>query len=205
MLHSRYRRLLRRLGPALAVPVLTSAAWLMAAGPAAACSCAMPGPMSDYAAPDNAVFSGRAGALDGRGVPVEVDTWYHGTGAAPLVYLAKASFGDGASCGVTPPVPGSGWIWVTWLPPEGGDPQAGLCSPSAQLGTPEGDQMVADATATFGGAPPPGAPTGPLDPAPSPSVPPEAAPLILAGTLALGALVFAGVFLLGRRRTGSSA
>src|SRR4030095_10633071 len=53
----------------------------------------MSGPMQEYATPDNAIFSGTAGILEARGVPVEVDTWFAGKGAAPVVYLAASSFG----------------------------------------------------------------------------------------------------------------
>jgi len=196
----RVRAHLRRLGLIATLPILTTAVWLSAAGPTFACSCVEPGPMASYDTAENAVFSGIAGQLDGRGVPVKVTTWYHGARPAPLVYLAKSSFGDGAACGTTAPAAGTGWIWVTWLPQGGGDPITGLCSPSAQLGTPAGDAMVADATAAFGGAPPPGAAADPPDAAPGPTVPPDAAVPVLVGTLAIGVVLFVVVVALARRR-----
>jgi hypothetical protein len=194
----------RRAAIAAALPFLTVTLWLTAAGPAFACSCVMPGPMSEYASSDAAVFSGTAGPLDARGVPVRVSTWYHGDAAAPLVYLAKASFGQESSCGTKPPANGSSWIWVAYLSPEGGDYGTGLCSPSAQLGTPEGAAMVADAAATFGGAPPPGAQTGPPEAAPTPPLSPDQAPLILAATIALGLVVLGVVAMLAVRRPKST-
>jgi hypothetical protein len=200
----RVRPLLRRLGLIATLPILTAAVWLSAAGPTFACSCVAPGPMTDYDTAEYAVFSGIAGSLDGRGVPVHVTTWYHGTRAAPLVYLAKTSFGDSAACGTTAPVAGSGWIWVTWLPEDGGDPGTGLCSPSAQLGTPEGNAMVADATATFGGAPPPGVDVDPPDAAAGPTVPPDAAVPVLLGTLVISVVLFVVVAALARRRPRSA-
>jgi len=200
----RVHPLLRRLGLIATLPILTTAVWLSAAGPTFACSCVAPGPMADYDGDENAVFSGIAGQLDARGVPVQVTTWYHGRGAAPLVYLAKSSFGDSAGCGATAPAAGTGWIWVTWLPEDGGDPGTGLCNPSAQLGTPEGNAMVADATATFGGAPPPGAEVDPPDAAPRPTVPPDAAVAVLVGTLAIGVVLFVLVVVLARRRSRSA-
>ena len=195
----RFRRLVRRVGFLTTLPLLTTAVWLMAAGPTVACSCAMPGSMKEYATPDNAIFSGTAGLKDGRGVPVEVATWFSGKGAAPVVYLAASSFGDGAACGTTPPTPGTRWIWVTWLG-EGGDPVTGLCSPAGQLGTTEGDAMLADAVRTFGGTPIAEA-TGPPEPAPSPVVPEGSEPAIVIGTIGLGVAIFAGAVLLARRRS----
>ena len=195
----RFRHIVRRVGLLTTLPLLTTAVWLMAAGPTVACSCAMPGPMQEYATPDNAIFSGTAGIKDARGVPVEVATWYSGRGAAPVVYLAASSFGDGSSCGTTAPTPGTSWIWVTWLG-DGGDPVTGLCSPAAQLGTPEGDAMVAEATRTFGGTPYAQA-TDPPGPAPSPLVPEGSEPAIVVGTIGLGLAIFAGAVLLARRRS----
>ena len=200
----RLRPLIRRIGLVAALPILTTAVWLSAAGLTFACSCAAPGPMAEYDGAGNAVFSGTAGPLDGRGVPVRVATWYHGAGAAPLVYLAKAGFGDSASCGTTVPTAGTSWIWVTWLPEGGGDPQSGLCSPSAQLGTPEGDAMVADATATFGGAPPDGAELDPPGAVTGPTVPADAAVPVLVATLAVGVALLVVVAALARRRTRSA-
>lgn len=195
----RVRSLLRRLALVSTLPILSSAIWLSAAGPAFACDCAGPQPMATYKSPDSVVFAGVAGQIDGRGVPVSVTTWYHGTGAAPLVYLAKSGFGNDGMCGTATPVAGTGWIWVAWIPEGGGDPQASLCLPSAQLGTADGNAMTADAKATFGGAPPPGAnvETG----APGPNVPADAAVPVLVATFAVGAALFAAVALLARRRS----
>jgi hypothetical protein len=197
---NRSRRLVRRVGLLTTLPLLTTAVWLLAAGPTVACSCAMSGPMQEYATPDNAIFSGTAGILEARGVPVEVYTWFAGKGAAPVVYLAASSFGDGAACGTTPPTPGTRWIWVTWLDGGRGDPITGLCSPQGQLGTTEGDAMLADATRVFGGTPFAEA-TDPPEPAPSPLVPEGSEPAIVAGTIGLGLAIFAGAVLLARRRS----
>ncbi|HEX5015471.1 MAG TPA: hypothetical protein VFV72_15095 [Candidatus Limnocylindrales bacterium] len=200
------RHRVRRVAFAAALPFLTVALGLTTAAPAFACSCAMPGPMSDYMGAENAVFSGIAGPLDARGVPVRVSTWYHGPNVAPLVYLAKGSFADEASCGTAPPPNGSSWIWVTYVDEGPGlrDFGTGLCSPSAQLGTPEGAAMVADAARTFGGGPPPGAETGPPEAVPAPPLSPDQAPLILAATLGLGVVVLGAVTLLALRRPRSA-
>ena len=46
------RRVLCRAGMLTTLPLLTTAVWLLAAGPTIACSCVMPGPMKDYATAD---------------------------------------------------------------------------------------------------------------------------------------------------------
>jgi len=199
----RLDRIVGRLGLVASLPILTGAVWLSAAGPTFACSCMAPQPMAAYDTAQNAVFAGTVGPPDARGVPVRVTTWYHGPGAAAVVYLAKASFGDGAACGTTPPAAGTSWIWVSWLPDGERDLQTSLCDPSARLDSPEGAAMVADAAATFGGVPPPGAAAEPPTTAPGPSVPPEAAAAVLVGTVVLGIALFGAVAVLARRRPGS--
>jgi len=198
-----HRRRLRRVARTAALPILTIALWLTAAGPTVACSCMGPKPMAAYGQPENAVFAGVAGPPDARGVPVQVTTWYHGAGAAPIVYLAKGSFSDSSSCGISTPVMGSSWIWVTWIS-GGSDLQTGLCDPHAVLGTPEGNAMVVDAEATFGGAPPPGAAIGKTEAPPGPPLPPDAAPLILGATIGLGVVILGVVALLALRRPRSA-
>ena len=193
--------LARRIASLLSVVFLSTALWLTAAGPTLACSCVQPGPMADYATADHAIFAGTAGPSDARGVPVRVAQWFSGKGAAPLVYLSAQSFTGEASCGTSLPPAGTDWIWVTFLPEGGGDPVTGLCSPHGQLGTAEGDELLADATATFGGTAPSGAgPTEPGDAAPgSPAVPEEAGVPILLGTVGLALALLGTVVLLAQR------
>ena len=198
-------RSVSRLALLVAVASLSAALWLTAAGPTFACSCVQPGPIGTYKTVDNAIFSGTAGPSDARGVPVRVAQWFWGAGSAPIVYLSASSFGDGASCGTNKPTAGTDWIWVTWLPEGGGDPSSGLCNPHAQLGTPEGDALLADATTTFGGVAPPGtSETDPPGNAPEP--PPDssgaAGPILLA-TVGLGVVVLLGAVVVARRRSRS--
>jgi len=197
----------RRLASLLALAFLSTALWLAAAGPTFACSCVQPGPMAEYATADHAIFSGTVGPSDARGVPVRVAQWFSGKGAAPLVYLSAQSFTGEASCGTSLPPAGTIWIWVTFLPEHGGDPVTGLCNPHGQLGTPEGDALLADATATYGGIAPPGAAaTDPPEAAPgSPAVPAEAGVPILLGTVGLAFALMFGVVLLARRRVRPDA
>lgn len=150
-------------------------------GQAFACSCAGPQPMPAYAGdPRILIFSGTIAPGDGPGVTVLVERWFQG-GTNPEVELDPREFGiHGESCQIARPPAGSRWIFVAWVVTVGNLPSVGLCSPHALLDTPEGQAMLADATATFGGSPPaastpPAVSVGPLG-----SVPP--APLGAPGT-----------------------
>jgi hypothetical protein len=136
--------------------------------PVAACSCVAFENLKQYATPENAIFTGTAGQGAPRGVPVTVGRWLWGRAAAPVVWLAASSFGDGASCGSQPPPAGSSWLWVGWLPDNKGDIGTGLCSPAWDLSTDEGKATLAQAVKLFGGVPPPQA---------TPEPTPEAAPV----------------------------
>lgn len=210
------RRSARRTSLLVLVALLSTGLWLTAAGPTFACSCVAPEPLAAYATKDYAIFSGTTGPSDARGVPVRVATWFSGSGPAAIVYLSARSFGDSAGCGTNLPAPGTAWIWVAWLPEDGGDLGTGLCNPHAQLGTPEGDAMLADAISTYGGVmttEPPGAPTGSAEPASS--APPASGknpatavdwgvPIVL-GTVGLAVVVLLGAVLIARRRPGAGA
>jgi hypothetical protein len=179
---------------------------LLGARPTVACSCAMPGPMQEYATVEHAVFTGTAGVLADRGVPVEVKEWLWGQGAAPVVWLTASSFGDSAGCGTNPPAPGSAWIWVAWLPGNNGDFGTGLCSPAGQLGTPDGDAMLEEALAVFDAVEPEGsaAPPPTSEPAPasvSPEPPADLSAFVVGGAAILGGLLlFGGVAIVARRQ-----
>lgn len=178
--------------------------------PVMACSCAMNRTMKENATPDQAIFTGTAGEQQARGVPVQVDRWLWGQGAAPVVWLAASSFGDGAACGITPPSKGSRWLWVAWLPGNNGDFGTGLCSPAGDLDTPEGQAMLADALTVFDAVDPP-APT-PAEPnaAPNPAATPDpvatardrTAVTILAALLVGSLALFGGLVLVARRSAG---
>ena len=127
---------------------------LISARPVGACSCVANQSMRDYATAENAVFTGTAGAREGRGVPVKVDRWFWGVGAAPVVWLAASSFGDSAACGTEPPPAGTAWLWVAWRV-ETGDLSTGLCSPAGNLAGPEGQALLAEAMSVFKAIAPP--------------------------------------------------
>lgn len=186
---------------------------------AVACSCIGPQPLEAYAGPDTAIFAGRVVGDDRDGVRVAVEQWFSGTGAAPII-LITGDFGNGASCGVgaRPPV-GSRWIWVAWRPrgegipnPLGNGVQINICQPFADLSTPEGDAMLQEAIAAFGGgatpAPPDASPSddgeSPVATTPTSAPGATATPPVDAGptseTVAIyaaGAVVLVGAALLG--------
>lgn len=195
----------------LAALLAASGIVLATARPVGACSCAGFTSMKDYANADTAVFSGTAGVREGRGVPVSIDRWFWGRGAAPVVWLAASSFGDGASCGTNPPPAGTSWIWVTWFPPDGADPTTGLCSPSGDLSTAEGQKMLAEAIQVFPAvvpqptpdvtALPAGSamPAVMADPDPAAIARDQAGLTIAAGLIAVVVVLFGGLTLLARR------
>jgi len=119
--------------------------------PAVACSCIEAQPMAAYAGdPDQAVFTGVVLAPDGRGVPVRVTRWFHGSSRDAIVWLSADGFGlDGASCRTTLPPAGTEWIFVAYRTETGGL-GVNLCTPHAAASGAAGQAMFADAVATFG-------------------------------------------------------
>ena len=183
------------------VPSLALPEWV------AACSCMGPQPLEVYAADGSVIFVGRVDGRDARGVRVAVSRWFAGKGAAPVAWIG-GDFGNGASCGVgSEPVVGSQWIWVAWRPEDGGDPSISICAPTAELTSQEGQQLLAEATRTFGPGivePTDPSPAEPLEPASSAG--PDAAVVVAGvGVLTAGLLVLAGAALIARRfRSGAS-
>ena len=144
-----------RIALALAFALMASVvAVLTMPRPVLACSCVGFNTLKEAATPGTAVFTGTAGLRQARGVPVEVERWFFGGGAAPIVWLSGQSFGDSAACGVNPPPPGSSWLWVAWRGDDGTF-GTGLCSLSGNLASPEGQAMLAEAVTAFGEAPAP--------------------------------------------------
>jgi hypothetical protein len=179
--------------------------------PVIACSCVGFTSWKEAVTPETAVFAGTAGPREARGVPVRVERWFQGKGAAPTVWLAGGSFngipGISNSCGIDPPPAGSSWLWVGW-PAEDGTFGTGLCSPAARLDSPEGQAMLAEAVTAFGEAPAPAAETAPpTAEAPLPTAAPGPADIArdqtaiaVLSALLLGSLaLFGGVVLAARR------
>lgn len=199
---------IRRVGVLLVVASVAAFAGLLGSvKPVAACSCMLPGSLKESATAEQAIFSGTAGDHQPRGVPVQVDRWFWGQGAAPVVWLTESSFGDGAACGTNPPAQGSRWLWIAWRPGNNGDFGTGLCSPAHDLGTPEGQAVFAEALEVFNGVAPPtpveAAATETVDPATAPdpaaAARDQAAVTILGGLLLGSLALFGGLVLIARR------
>jgi hypothetical protein len=191
------RRLLR-----LVPVVLAVTAWLAAAAPAAACSCA-PTTAADYVGrPGYAIFTGTALPLQDLSVPFVVDEWFQGGAPVPGVLLTTGQerMPDGAisadTCGRTLQ-PGPWLVFATRLHDGRYDP--GGCTVTASLDDAAGQEMLAEVRARLAGQPPPT--TAPNLPS---SDPPEArrsgiAAYIVA-PIAIGALVFVVLVAVARRR-----
>ncbi len=173
-----------------------------------ACSCARPTSIDETAKdPNTVIFSGTILATGRPDVDVAVDRWFKG-GAGPSTALAADGFNDqggGADCRVPYPAAGTSWIFVAYLVPEtGAQPHTNLCSLQGRIDTPEGQQLLASAVATFGEGVSPGhsppASHGPLD----------AIGLALgdlapvAVSVAVVGIAFAGLALVLRRRDGDA-
>jgi hypothetical protein len=162
-----------RLAAAVAIGLLISFGAVMTMPrPVAACSCVGHTSWLEAVNADTAVFTGTAGPRQARGVPVQVDRWFSGRGAAATVWLANDSFngvpGVSNSCGIEPPPAGSSWLWVAY-PGDRGDFGTGLCSPAGDLASPKGAAMLREAVAAFGGEAPNAPDPTPNAPDPTPA------------------------------------
>ena len=190
----------------LAVFVLTFVLAAFVAPPRAfACSCAQIS-IGQLDPTQNQVYVATAGQAVPEGTPMAVERWFVGPGAAPVVALGATSFGDSASCGTEQFQPGTRWIVSTWAGDPTQLPTTGLCQPHAQLDTPEGQAMLAEAVTAYGEGTVPegGAPTPTPEPA-SPSAPSDGSGvLILAGVIGLGVVGLGLVYVIGRGRSKSA-
>jgi hypothetical protein len=192
-----------RVLPVALLATVLSVGFLAAPPCTVACSCMPPEPLAAYARDDGAaIFVGRAGAQVGDAVAFEIERWYWGAGAAPVVAVVP---GDGAMCGLSVK-PGDHMLLVASRGEDGRFTPSN-CLPFGVIGTPEGTRLLAEANATFGGGTPPGptvVPTEPplAEPAPMPAGgPANLLPVLLMGgaILGFGALV-AGLVVAARRR-----
>jgi hypothetical protein len=123
-----------------------------------------------------------------------VERWFAGPGAAAVVTLGAASFGDSASCGTQPFPVGSRWIVSTWAGDPTQPPTTGLCQPHALLDSPEGQAMLAEAETAYGQG---SAPEGGGGASPTAAPAPPGAPVEPSAALALGGVILLGVAILG--------
>jgi hypothetical protein len=142
----RMRRAFTVAWAAIALAVVGTAALPL---PVFACKCA-PTPIGALDPATSQVYVGTAAETVAAGTPMVVELWFEGPGEAPLTYLAPSSFGDSASCGIDPLAPGSRWIMSTFVAEPGATPTTGMCQPHAQLETPDGQAMLAQAEAAYG-------------------------------------------------------
>jgi hypothetical protein len=150
-----------------------------------ACSCVQPRPIAEYRGdPDYAILVGRVASVDAnqRG-SFAVEQWFQG-GRDPIVPIQG---GQGADCGL-PLATGPHLVLVAFV--ESGIVHAGICSPSGDLNTPDGQALAREVVAAFG----PGVTVGGGGPPEGSSVPLG----VLIGLGALAALVI-GVMLVARR------
>lgn len=156
---------MRHLRIGLAVAVLAgsfSLLGLAAPGCVYACSCIRPQPIGTYVdQPDTMVLTGTVVAMDAnqRGT-FRVDRWYQGSSEVSDVPIMG---GDGANCGI-PLSLGQELVMVAFVTE--GFLQPNICSPWADLSTPEGQLLRDETIEAFGegtrpdDATAPGEPTG---------------------------------------------
>jgi hypothetical protein len=168
---------------------------------AVACSCVAPDMVLTMAAedPSTVVFTGEVGPAAGQVVPVQVKTWYGGPPPADIVTL-QVQGGDSASCGMNPPPAGADYLFAAYEN-ESGQLAINGCSVAADLATPEGQDLLAQADASLGPAStaPPGAGASPPPTSDPASQVTAAVPLIIVGLFLVAAVI--GFVGLRRRRT----
>ena len=189
----------------LAVLLVAAFVTLALPRPVAACSCVPPDMILEGAAEDpaTAVFTAVIGPSMGAETSASVTRWFKGGIPLPIV-IFEVNIGDGAGCGLTgSPPAGKEYLFAT--PLEGNRAGLSLCSLMADVGTPEGQAMLATAR-TFGREVVPSA-TAPAaageDPAPEGplvSMLGAVVPLVVAVAFAIG--LIAGLAVILRRRQG---
>lgn len=168
--------------------------------PAVACSCAGPPPSLKEIVEQGggvAVLIGTIGAPLPEMTPITVEAWFHGAAPQGVVWIHGGSQMM-SSCD-RPLANGQRHLLVLYGRP-GEQYSTNVCAPGALLNSPEGQALLAEATALFGsGEPPPTA-------EPVPAQPFDFSPLTGSGlvSVAVGALAAAAIFglvaLAARRR-----
>jgi len=173
-----------------------SAAQLAAPGGVFACSCAMPKPLVEYRADPNVVIlAGTIAAVNGEDGVFAVERVFKGPVPAARLQIQG---GDSAMCGVSLKL-AARIVMVAYM--DAGVIHPSSCSPFASLPSAEGDALLAEAEAAFGGVAPTGAPVEPPDPAPLAETD-AALPIVLLAVLAIVGALFGLVALLARRGRG---
>ena len=165
-----------------------------------ACSCAGPPPaLAEVAAQDDvSVVIATPGQPLEQVTPVTVEAWFHGANPADAVWLSGGT-GMVTSCDIFLTT-GAKYLLVLYNDPATGVYSTNMCAPSGQVGTPEGDQLVAEAQAVFGTAQPPPSPS------PEPAGAAEPSPWLgsglvwVLGGVAAALALFGLVLVVGLRR-----
>jgi len=148
---------------ALAVALAAFAAQsVVVPGRVFACSCiSPPDSLAEFAArPDVAIVAGTVGrALPDR-TPIAVESWFHGPSPTDVVWLIGGT-NMMTSCDIFMSA-GERRLLVLQAG-DGSLYSTNICLPGGVIGTPEGDALLADATAAFGSgvAPPSAEPEAP--------------------------------------------
>jgi hypothetical protein len=170
-----------------------------------ACSCVAPEDIITMAAEDPATiaFTGEAGPAVGDALPVSVTGWFPGPATPMDVVIVQVEGGESSMCGMSAPPAGREYLFMPYTA-ESGRLALNLCSVVADLGTPEGQAVLAKAVATLGApqavasAPPSAEPTTPPTDDPTATVM-ALLPVVLVGLFAVGLVAgFVGIW---RRRT----
>lgn len=148
------------------------------------------------------VVAGTVGPSLQDRTPVVLDTWFHGPFPTDVVWL-RGGMNSAGSCDAFMSA-GERRLLVLYggprAPGANGLYSSSVCAPNAVIGTPEGDELFAEALARF----------GPTDVQPSSDQPPVTADvspwlgeglLWAAAAFAFGLLLFGAVILVARRRS----
>lgn len=165
-----------------------------------ACSC-VPWPESVAAYRTDAqvrVLSGTVVTLAGERGTFAIERVFKGPVPGPVMAIDG---GEPGMCGLGLKV-GLRLVMATWT--DGDVLQPSSCMPSAVLPSPEGNALLADAEASYGGlAPPDPAPVDATTPpvaSPGPATADLALPLAIGAAVAVTVLLFGGLIVLSRRR-----
>jgi hypothetical protein len=196
----------------VAAAALASASLGVAAAPPCsvlACDCDVPAIAELVRYPTVALFVGTAEPRVGDHVPVRVEGWFRGPGAAPLVLTTTGQETDATTGHVMMNTCGMALAPGRWIVAATRDStfqrfMPGICLPAAPLDTPQGQAFMAEAVAAFGApqAPPPAATERPAETSGRGAATSQGPLIAIAAAALAGTIVLFGLLaILARRRT----
>lgn len=192
-----------RIARALAAAFVLAVASLVAHGVEAplrvvACSCVAPMPtLAELAQePGASIVVATVGQALPERTPLAVEGWFRGSIESDVIWL-HGGINMGTSCDVFLEA-GRSYVLVLYRG-EGGLYSTNSCTPSGQVGTVAGDNLLAEAAALFGDAQAPPTPE-PVAPTPIDLAPWLGGVAWAAAGAGVAALLFAAIALLARRR-----